>query len=62
MREMYEKMKRLPQWPPSDIYTEKVQSFYPSCKHIIFFTDNSNLLIFKNLLICTLHEIAIIYF
>ncbi|XP_075210777.1 uncharacterized protein LOC142318121 [Lycorma delicatula] len=32
MREMYENMKKLPQWPPSDIYTEKVQSFYPSCE------------------------------
>ncbi|RZF45274.1 hypothetical protein LSTR_LSTR013648 [Laodelphax striatellus] len=32
IREMYDKMKRLPQWPPSDVYTEKVQSFYPSCE------------------------------
>ncbi|XP_039275769.1 uncharacterized protein LOC120349490 [Nilaparvata lugens] len=32
IRQMYDKMKRLPQWPPSDVYTEKVQSFYPSCE------------------------------
>ncbi|CAG2057524.1 unnamed protein product [Timema podura] len=30
MRTMYERMQQSPQWPLSDTYTEKVQSFYPS--------------------------------
>ncbi|XP_046388748.1 uncharacterized protein LOC124157780 isoform X2 [Ischnura elegans] len=30
--EVYERMRHTPQWPPSDLYTEKVQSFYPSCE------------------------------
>nr|CAD7395924.1 unnamed protein product [Timema poppensis] len=32
MRTMYERMQQSPQWPLSDTYTEKVQSFYPSLK------------------------------
>nr|CAD7432001.1 unnamed protein product [Timema monikensis] len=32
MRTMYERMQQSPQWPLSDTYTEKVQSFYPSCE------------------------------
>ncbi|XP_063218730.1 uncharacterized protein LOC134528992 [Bacillus rossius redtenbacheri] len=31
VREWYNQMSDMPEWPPSEMYTERVQSFYPSC-------------------------------